>query len=110
LRVLSRRWVSADITGGQVILDGQRIDDLSSAALRPLRRRVQAVFQDPFASLNPRMRVRDIVAEPIRSFRPAASKADMDARIDALLDKVRLAARRRKALAARITPWPARVS
>jgi peptide/nickel transport system ATP-binding protein len=79
-----------DITAGQVVLDGQRIDDLSSAALRPLRRRVQAVFQDPFSSLNPRMRVRDIVAEPIRSFRLAASRADMDARIDALLDKVRL--------------------
>jgi peptide/nickel transport system ATP-binding protein len=79
-----------DITAGQVVLDGQRIDNLSAAALRPLRRCVQAVFQDPFSSLNPRMRVRDIVAEPIRSFRLAASKADLDARIDALLDKVRL--------------------
>src|SRR5438105_6110860 len=49
-----------DITAGQVILDGQRIDDLSAANLRPLRRRIQVVFQDPFSSLNPRMRVRDI--------------------------------------------------
>jgi peptide/nickel transport system ATP-binding protein len=71
-----------DITAGQVVLDGQRIDDLSPAALRPLRRRVQAVFQDPFSSLNPRMRVRDIVAEPMRNFGLAASRADMDARID----------------------------
>jgi peptide/nickel transport system ATP-binding protein len=79
-----------DITAGQVVLDGQRIDDLSPAALRPLRRRVQAVFQDPFSSLNPRMRVRDIVAEPMRNFGLAASRADMDARIDALMHKVRL--------------------
>ena len=45
-----------DITAGQVVLDGQRIDDLSVGALRPLRRRVQVVFQDPFSSLNPRLR------------------------------------------------------
>ena len=57
-----------DITAGQVILDGQRIDDLSAATLRPLRRRVQVVFQDPFSRLNPRLRVRDILAEPIRNF------------------------------------------
>jgi peptide/nickel transport system ATP-binding protein len=79
-----------DITAGQVILDGQRIDDLSPGALRPLRRRVQVIFQDPFSSLNPRMRVRDILAEPIRNFGLAASRSDMDARINALMDKVRL--------------------
>jgi peptide/nickel transport system ATP-binding protein len=79
-----------DITAGQVVLDGQRIDDLSVGALRPLRRRVQVVFQDPFSSLNPRMRVRDILAEPIRNFGLAASAADMRARINALMDKVRL--------------------
>jgi peptide/nickel transport system ATP-binding protein len=79
-----------DITAGQVVLDGRRIDDLSAGALRPLRRRVQVIFQDPFASLNPRMRVRDILAEPMRNFDLAASPADMEARIDALLDKVRL--------------------
>src|SRR6202045_4082719 len=76
-----------DITAGQVVLDGQRIDDLSAGALRPLRRRVQVVFQDPFASLNPRMRVRDIIAEPIRNFRLAKSSADLDARVGALMDK-----------------------
>ena len=79
-----------DITAGQVILDGQRIDDLSAANLRPLRRRIQVVFQDPFSSLNPRMRVRDILAEPIRNFGLAKSPADMRARIDGLLDKVGL--------------------
>ena len=79
-----------DITAGQVVLDGQRIDDLSAGALRPMRRRVQVVFQDPFSSLNPRMRVKDIVAEPIRNFGLASSSADLDARVAALMDKVRL--------------------
>jgi peptide/nickel transport system ATP-binding protein len=78
------------ITGGEVVLDGRRIDDMAAGALRPLRRRMQVVFQDPFASLNPRLRVRDLLAEPIRNFGLAKSSADMAARIDALLDKVRL--------------------
>jgi peptide/nickel transport system ATP-binding protein len=79
-----------DITAGQVILDGRRIDDLSAATLRPLRRRVQVVFQDPFSSLNPRMRVRDILAEPMRNFGLANSAAQIDARVQTLMDKVRL--------------------
>jgi peptide/nickel transport system ATP-binding protein len=79
-----------DITAGQVNLDGRRIDDMSSGGLRPLRRRIQVVFQDPFSSLNPRMRVGDILAEPIRNFGPARSASAIGAQIDALLDKVRL--------------------
>jgi peptide/nickel transport system ATP-binding protein len=79
-----------DITAGQVVLDGRRIDDLPAGTLRPLRRRVQVVFQDPFSSLNPRMRVRDILAEPIRNFGLAASARDLDARVAALMEKVRL--------------------
>jgi len=79
-----------DITAGQVILDGQRIDDLSAATLRPLRRRVQVVFQDPFSSLNPRLRVRDILAEPIRNFGLAKSTADLNNRVHGLLDRVGL--------------------
>ena len=79
-----------DITAGQVILDGQRIDDLPAGSLRPLRRRVQVVFQDPFSSLNPRMRVRDILAEPMRNFGLARSARDVEARVQALMDKVRL--------------------
>ena len=79
-----------DITAGQVVLDGKRIDDLSAGALRPFRRRVQVVFQDPFSSLNPRLRVREILAEPIRNFRLAKSRAELAARVDRLLDVVRL--------------------
>jgi peptide/nickel transport system ATP-binding protein len=79
-----------DLTDGEVILDGQRIDRLSPRALRPLRRKIQVVFQDPFSSLNPRLRVRDILAEPIRNFGLASSSADLESRLVSLLDKVRL--------------------
>jgi peptide/nickel transport system ATP-binding protein len=77
-------------TSGQVVLDGQRIDDLSDAKLRPLRRRVQVVFQDPFSSLNPRMKARDVIAEPIINFGLANGRAAIDERIAMLMDKVRL--------------------
>jgi peptide/nickel transport system ATP-binding protein len=78
------------LTGGQVILDGTRIDDMPASTLRPMRRRMQVVFQDPFSSLNPRMRVRDILAEPIRNFGLAKNAADLDERLGLLMDKVRL--------------------
>jgi peptide/nickel transport system ATP-binding protein len=78
------------ITAGEVWLDGERIDDMSAGRLRPMRQRVQVVFQDPFSSLNPRMRVREILTEPITNFGLARSRADLDKRVDELLDKVRL--------------------
>ena len=77
-------------TSGKVVLGGQRIDDMSARKLRLLRRRVQVVFQDPFSSLNPRMKVRDLIAEPITNFGVTASRAELDERIALLLDKVRL--------------------
>ena len=78
------------LTAGQVVLDGQRIDDMSESTLRPLRRKIQVVFQDPFSSLNPRMKVRDILAEPITNFGLAKDSADVDRRVAELMDKVRL--------------------
>ncbi|WP_199707175.1 ABC transporter ATP-binding protein [Teichococcus wenyumeiae] len=77
-------------TGGQVVLDGQRIDDLSEGKLRPVRRRIGVVFQDPFSSLNPRMRVRDLLAEPIRNYGLAKNSADLNERLGKLMDTVRL--------------------
>ncbi len=77
-------------TAGQVVLDGRRIDNLPAGQLRPLRRRMQVVFQDPFSSLNPRLRVKDILAEPITNFGLASSAAEIEARVADLLDKVRL--------------------
>jgi len=78
------------LTGGQVILDGTRIDTLSAHRMRPLRRRLQVVFQDPFSSLNPRLRVRDLLAEPVRNFGLATSPREVGERVEAVLDTVRL--------------------
>ncbi|HEV7456229.1 MAG TPA: oligopeptide/dipeptide ABC transporter ATP-binding protein [Roseococcus sp.] len=78
------------LTSGQVVLNGKRIDDMSTGTLRPLRRQIQVVFQDPFSSLNPRLRVREILAEPIRNFGLANSEAEIDEKVGALMDKVRL--------------------
>ena len=77
-------------TSGQVVLNGQRIDDMSTARLRPLRRSIQVVFQDPFSSLNPRMKVRDVLAEPMINFGLAKARVAIDERIALLMDKVRL--------------------
>ncbi|MCX8133260.1 MAG: ATP-binding cassette domain-containing protein [Roseococcus sp.] len=78
------------LTSGQVVLNGRRIDDMSAGALRPLRRQIQVVFQDPFSSLNPRMKVREILAEPIRNFGLARSETEVDEKVGSLMDKVRL--------------------
>jgi len=77
------------ITDGEVLLDGRRIDNLSAGELRPLRKRIQVVFQDPFSSLNPRQKLFDIIAEPIINFGLASGSA-LDDRVGDLLDKVRL--------------------
>jgi peptide/nickel transport system ATP-binding protein/oligopeptide transport system ATP-binding protein len=76
-------------TAGTILWRGQRIDQLEGGAMRPYRREMQAVFQDPYASLNPRMRAADIVAEPIRNFEQSAS-AEIDERVSSLFDRVGL--------------------
>ncbi len=78
-------------TAGRIEFDGQdmakRRGQAESAALR---RRLQMIFQDPYASLNPRWRVFDIIAEPIRAFGLAAGKADLEKQVGDLLRQVRL--------------------
>ena len=79
-----------DPTAGEVWLDGERIDNLPLREVKRLRRRIQVVFQDPYSSLSPRLRVRDIIAEPLVNFGIAANRGDIDDRVAALLDRVRL--------------------
>ena len=76
-------------TAGTIEWRGQRIDALQGRAMRPYRRELQAVFQDPYASLNPRMRAADIVAEPIRNFEDA-SVAEIRDRVVSLFERVGL--------------------
>ncbi len=52
-------------TEGEIVFDGINLNDLDSRALSPLRQRIQVIFQDPYSSLNPRMKIGDIIAEPI---------------------------------------------
>jgi oligopeptide/dipeptide ABC transporter ATP-binding protein len=76
-------------TAGQVYLNGERIDGLSRRAMRRRRDRLQVVFQDPYSSLNPRMRAQDIVAEPLRNFERLA-RAEIEGRVAELFEKVGL--------------------
>jgi peptide/nickel transport system ATP-binding protein len=76
-------------TAGTIAWRGQRIDALHGRAMRPYRRELQAVFQDPYASLNPRMRACDIVAEPIRNFEDV-SAAEIRERVVSLFERVGL--------------------
>jgi oligopeptide/dipeptide ABC transporter ATP-binding protein len=72
-------------TGGRVLLDGEEVGALSGRGLQRLRRRVQMVFQDPYESLNPRMTVGDIVAEPLHVHRVGGSRQQVGARVEAAL-------------------------
>ncbi len=76
-------------TAGEIRIDGTRIDALSRRAMRPWRRQLQVVFQDPYASLNPRLRVGDIIAEPLRNYGVAGGRALTD-RVAGLALKVGL--------------------
>lgn len=78
-----------DPTGGEIVFDGRPIGSLAEDQFRPLRRRIQLVFQDPFRSLNPRMSVREIVREPLRLNR-IGTKAEQDDRVLELIERVEL--------------------
>jgi peptide/nickel transport system ATP-binding protein len=83
-----------DLTAGEIRFDGIDITNASRRALRPLRTRMQMVFQDPYASLNPRRRVGDLIAEPLRVHRKKdggrRSKAEIRARLIELMGLVGL--------------------
>jgi oligopeptide/dipeptide ABC transporter ATP-binding protein len=76
-------------TDGSIRIAGQDITRLSNREMRPYRRELQIIFQDPFSSLNPRMTVGDIVGEPLRTHHLASGRA-CEARVAQLFDRVGL--------------------
>jgi len=76
-----------DPTGGKIVFDGQDITRISQRQLRPLRREMQMVFQDPYSSLNPRKTIGQIVSEP---FRIHGNDANLRPRVRELLSRVGL--------------------
>lgn len=77
-------------SAGAVWFDGWRVDGLAKPQLRKIRRHFQVIFQDPMASLSPRMRVRDILAEPLINFGIVKGRRATDDRVAELLDMVGL--------------------
>ncbi|MBK1695937.1 ABC transporter ATP-binding protein [Rhodovibrio salinarum] len=75
---------------GEIGFDGRRISDMRPKALRPLRREMQVVFQDPFGSLSPRLSVGQIVEEGLKVHEPGMSEKDREARIVQALQEVGL--------------------
>jgi len=80
-----------DPTAGEIRIKGERIDRLSRHEMRPYRRQLQVVFQDPYSSLNPRLRIRDIIGEPIVNYGVSGGR-ELAERVAALALKVGLRA------------------
>lgn len=78
------------ITEGRVVLDGQDISKFDRNQMRPIRKTIQMIFQDPYASLNPRMSIFDIIAEPIRIHNLAKNDKELEERVVNLLRRVGL--------------------
>jgi peptide/nickel transport system ATP-binding protein len=77
-------------TGGRIMFDGQDIAHLGQSEIRPLRRRMQMIFQDPYGSLNPRMTVGDILGGPLRLHGLVPKDGSIRGRVQELLDLVGL--------------------
>ena len=82
-----------DATDGQVLYKGEDITHAKGAKRNELRRKMQIIFQDPFSSLNPRMTVYDLIADPMRANGICKSKAELSSRVWELMDTVGLARR-----------------
>ena len=82
-----------EATGGEVLFKGENILKYKKNKMRDLRENMQIVFQDPFASLNPRMSVSEIIAEPLKINKKAKSKADLHKMVLNLMETVGLAQR-----------------
>src|SRR5262249_12722445 len=77
-------------TSGSVAWLGRDLAALDAAALKAQRQDMQIVFQDPLASLDPRMTAGDIIAEPLRNFRKSLSAAEIKAQVQAMMEQVGL--------------------
>lgn len=77
-------------TSGQVIFAGQELTGMTEAALRPIRRRMQLIFQDPYSALNPRLSVGQILAEPLKVHGIVADRQERRRRVAELLLHVKL--------------------
>ena len=82
-------------TGGQILFRGNDLAQLSKSAMREQRRHLQIIFQDPYASLNPRMTISQIIGEPLATFQLAKGRA-REERVQELMEMVGLSARFRK--------------
>ena len=80
-------------TSGEVIFEGKDVTKANKEEMRNLRKQMQIIFQDPFASLDPRMSIGDIIAEPIRLNKLITNKVDLDKRVAELMEVVGLAPR-----------------
>jgi oligopeptide transport system ATP-binding protein len=83
---------AAPITRGRVIFEGRELNRLSRSELRGARKRIQMIFQDPYASLNPRMTIQDALAEPLIVHR-IVPRSEISRRVASLMERVGLAAR-----------------
>ena len=79
-----------DPTEGQILLDGQDITHMKQRELKPLRKKMQMIFQDPYASLNARMTVRDIIAEPLLAHGIVKKKDQANEYVYPMLERVGL--------------------
>lgn len=86
-RVLARL---IEPTGGKVLFKGKDIWNLSNKELKEFRRKVQIIFQDPYESLNPRMTVYDIIAEPLKLLKITESEEETKERVNEILESVEL--------------------
>ena len=86
---LGRMLIRLDLpTSGEVLLRGECISAMSERDFRPLRRELQLIFQDPYASLDPRMTVRDLIAEPLVTYRVAPTKHETTELVRGLMSAV----------------------
>ncbi|MCL1994285.1 MAG: ATP-binding cassette domain-containing protein [Spirochaetes bacterium] len=82
-----------EATGGEILFNGENILEYNRAKMREMRENMQIVFQDPFASLNPRMSVFEIIAEPLQINKKAKNRSELYSMVQSLMETVGLAAR-----------------